>query len=239
MSPGEGEVAARLAAVRGRIAAAAARAGRDPSGVTLVGVAKTMPAEAVAAAVRAGLADCAENYVQEARDKRPAIEALLAGAPPPRWHLVGRLQRNKAHLAAQLFDVVHALDRPELALELDRRAGLAGRRLAAFVQVSLCGEPQKGGVLPEAGPALLAACAALAHLEPIGLMTMPRDDPEPEAARPVFARLRALAEAWKGVPGGGGLRALSMGMSHDFEVAIEEGATHVRVGQAIFGPRGR
>jgi hypothetical protein len=234
----DGDVAARLAAVRARIDAAARRAGRAPGEVTLGGVAKRMPAPRVAAAVRAGLADVAENYVQEAREKIPAVtEALGPGATLPRWHFIGRLQRNKAHLAAALFDVVHSVDRVELARELDRRAGLAGRRLAVFLQASLCGEPQKGGAPPEALPALVEAFTALPHLDLVGLMTVPRDDEDPEAARPAFGALRALLAELRTEPGGAGLRALSMGMSADFEVAIAEGATHVRVGTAIFGPR--
>ena len=192
--------------------------------------------------VRAGLRDLGENYVQEANAKLPALREALAAteeAPPAlRWHAIGRLQRNKARDVARLFDVVHSVDRIELARELDRRAREAGRRLAVFLQVNLCNEPQKGGAAPDAMPALAVACAELAHLDAIGLMVVPPDDANPEAARPAFAALRELAGRLQAGPGGERLRQLSMGMSHDFEVAIEEGATHVRVGTALFGPRG-
>ncbi len=228
--------------MRARIARAAARAGRDPAEITLIGVTKLVPAERVVLGVRAGLHDLGESYVQEASAKIPAVrEALAAGAEPPpalRWHAIGRLQRNKARDVARLFDVVHSVDRVELARDLDRRAGEAGRRLAVFLQVNLSGEPQKGGAAPDAVVGLAAACAELAHLEPVGLMGVPAEDPDPEAARPAFAALRELAGRLRASPGGAGLRQLSMGMSHDFEVAIEEGATHVRVGTALFGPRG-
>jgi hypothetical protein len=226
---------ARLAALRERIAAAARRAGRDPGEITLVGVSKRVPAERVATAVAAGLRDVGESFVQEARAKIPDVAARVA--EPPRWHLVGRLQRNKARDAAALFDWVHGVDREDLARELDRRAGQAGRKLAVLLQVNLSGEAQKGGAAPEAVPGLLAACGALAALEVRGLMTVPAAAEDPEAARPAFARLRALRDALRAAPGGDGLVHLSMGMSHDFEVAVEEGATMVRVGTALFGTR--
>jgi len=234
------EIPERVAAVRRRIAAAARRGGRDSAHVTLIGVTKRVGAERVAAAVRAGLRHLGESYVQEARETIPAVTALLAsGRPPapPRWHLVGRLQRNKAREAVALFDAVQSLDRPALARELARRAEAAGRRLPVLLQVDLCGEPQKGGVAPEALEELLELCAALPSLEVQGLMTIPAATDDPEASRPVFARLRQLRDALRLRPAGGGLRHLSMGMSADFEVAVEEGATLVRVGTAIFGPR--
>jgi len=233
--PGAQELAERLAAVRARIAAAARRAGRDPSEVTLVGVTKGVPAERVVAAVEAGLAELGESYVQEAGPKIAAVNRAVSN--PPRWHLVGRLQRNKAKEAVRLFQVVESVDRLELARELDRRAAAAGRRLEVLLQVNLSGERQKGGVAPEALAELLAACAALPALEVTGLMTVPAAAPEPEAARPAFAHLRALRDALRATPAGKGLRHLSMGMSGDFEVAVEEGATIVRVGTALFGPR--
>lgn len=240
MNPGA--LAARLAAVRARIDAAARRAGRDPAEITLIGVTKRMPATQVAEALRGGLSDVGENYVQEAREKAIAVRALLEadGARelrPARWHMIGGLQRNKAKVAAQIFDVVHSVDRPELARELDRHAAALGRRLAIFLQVSLCDEPQKGGAPPDAVPALVAACAACPALDVRGLMTIPRDVDHAEATRPVFARLRALRDTLRETDDGASLRALSMGMSSDFEIAVEEGATHVRVGTAIFGAR--
>ena len=232
-------VAARLSAVRERIARAAARAGRRAGEVTLVGVAKLHPAVAVVDAVRAGLDAIGENYVQEAQAKIPEVAALLAaeGRSVPRWHFVGHLQRNKARHVARLFDVGETLDSAELGGELDRRAAALGRRLALLFQVNLSGEPQKAGVDPGALPALLDASAAWGSLDPVGLMTMPAAAEDPEAGRPVFARLRELLEKAPALPRGGRLRELSMGMSGDFEVAIEEGATIVRVGTAIFGAR--
>jgi pyridoxal phosphate enzyme (YggS family) len=234
-----GPVAARLDALRRRIDGAARRAGRDPAEVTLVGVSKRVPAERVVEAIAAGLADVGESYVQEAKEKRATVEKALAerGLATPRWHGIGRLQRNKARDAVVVFDALHSLDREDLARELDLRATRAGRRLEVLLQVSLCGEPQKGGAPSEALPALLEACAGLTALEVTGLMTIPAAASDPETARPVFARLRALAAELRAAPGGAGLRKLSMGMSDDFELAIEEGATHVRVGTALFGPR--
>ncbi len=234
-----GEIADRLAAVRARIARAAERAGRPADAVTLVGVAKLHEAADVAAAVRAGLDAVGENYVQEAQAKIPEVGALLAAqaCPPPRWHFVGHLQRNKARFVAALFDVVETIDSAALGAELDRRAGAVGRRLEVLFQVNLSGEAQKGGVAPDELPALAEASGAWTSLDPIGLMTMPAAAADPGAARPVFARLRELLERSPPLPRGGRLRELSMGMSGDFEVAIEEGATIVRVGTAIFGPR--
>ncbi len=238
-SPADAEVPQRLAGVRERIRVAAERAGRDPEAVTLIGVAKRQPPTRVAAAVRAGLRNVAENFAQEARDKIPQVEALLAesGTAAPRWHFVGRLQRNKARLVAARFDCVHSVDRIELARELDRRAGGRERPLRGLLQVNVSGEPQKGGVEPEALAALLEACAPLAALRIVGLMCVPAAAPDPEAARAAFARLRGLRDAHREKPGGEALRELSMGMSADFEVAVEEGATWVRVGTAIFGAR--
>ena len=229
----------RLAAVHARIAAAAARAGRAAREVTLVGVAKHQPAARVVDAVEAGLDRVGESFAQEAREKVPAVQDALRarGLPPPRWHFVGRLQRNKARLVAPLFDVVESVDRADLAEELARRAEAAGRRLDVLLQVNLTAEPQKGGVEPETLPGLLREAAALPALRVIGLMTVPRADPDPEASRPAFAQLRALRDALRRQAGGGELRELSMGMSGDFEVAVEEGATWVRVGTAIFGSR--
>jgi hypothetical protein len=231
--------AERLAALRERIARAAARAGRSPEAITLLGVAKGQPAEAVAAAVAAGLADVGENFVQEARTKIPRVAALLApGHPQPRWHFVGRLQTNKAKLAAALFAAVESVDRPELALALERAASAAGRTLEVLAQVNVSGEPQKGGVAPAALGALLGAIEGCAHLRLRGLMTVPAPVARAEDARPAFAQLRALRDALCREAPGRTLPELSMGMSDDFEVAIEEGATIVRIGTALFGPRG-
>jgi hypothetical protein len=232
------ELAARLAAVQGRIARAASRAGRRAEDITLLGVSKRQPAEAVAALVAAGLAHCGENFVQEAREKIPRVAALLGpGAHPPRWHFIGRLQSNKAKLAAGLFDVVEAVDRPELARALDAHAAAAGRTLEVLLQVNVSGEAQKGGAAPGALGELARAVAALPHLRLTGLMTIPQAG-EAEQVRPAFARLRELRDGLCREAGGLTLPELSMGMSADFEVAIEEGATIVRVGTALFGARG-
>lgn len=233
------EVAARLAAVRERIAAAAARAGRRPESVTLVGASKGQPVEKLVAAARAGLAHVGENYVQEAAAKLPELRAALEplGSKPPICHFIGRLQRNKAGAAVELFDVIETLDRPRLGDALERRAAAAARQLDVLVEVDVSGERQKGGVSAEALPALLAHARAWQQLRVRGLMAIPAAQSNPERMRPAFARLRELRDGLRGAPGGEQLEELSMGMSSDFEVAIEEGATIVRVGTALFGPR--
>lgn len=235
------DVGARLAAVRARVDAATGRAGRAPGSVTLVGVSKGKPAPLVTAAVRAGLRDVGESYAQEARDKVPAVCAELEaeGVAPPRWHFLGRLQRNKARDVARTFDVVEAVDRESLGRELDRYREAADAPLEILLQVNLSREPQKGGIAPEALPHLLAASLEWPKLRVVGLMAIPAASDDPEASRPAFAELRRLGESLRGRAGGATLRELSMGMSADFEVAIEEGATIVRVGTAIFGPRER
>ncbi|MCP3982822.1 MAG: YggS family pyridoxal phosphate-dependent enzyme [bacterium] len=232
----------RLARVRDRICDAAARAHRDPDEVTLLGVSKRQPLERVLDAVEAGLGQLGENYAQEARDKRPDFEAgrLQRNLPEPRWHFVGQLQRNKARLVVPLFDVVETVDRTALAIALDRSASSAGRVLDVLLQVDLSGEATdgpKGGVEPDALPTLLADVSGLEHLRVVGLMAIPAAQQDPEATRPAFARLRALRDDLSSRPEGRSLRELSMGMSGDFEVAIEEGATIVRVGTALFGAR--
>ncbi len=224
------EASARLAEVRAAMARAAARAGRDPGSVTLLGVSKTFPAAMVRAYWEAGLRDFGENYIQEARDKA----AELAGQGlTPTWHFIGHLQTNKAKYAAPLFPVIHSLDQLELAGELHRRATREGRTIDVYVQVNVSGEGSKSGLSPEALPGFLEALSGLTALRPVGLMTMPPYDPDPERSRPHFAALRRLRD--RHAPR---LPGLSMGMSGDFEVAIEEGATIVRVGTALFGPRG-
>ena len=225
-------IATRFTALRARVDAAARRAGRDPATVRIVGAAKQQAPERVAAAVQAGLRDIGENYVQEATTKRAAVEALLGPtlATSLHWHGIGHLQRNKAKEAVACFEWLHAVDGARLATELDRRAAEAGRSLTVLLQLNLSGEATKTGVTAEDLPALLDAVRGLAHLRIVGLMTMPAPAPDPEAARPVFARLRALAQAAQ-------LPELSMGMSDDFEVAVEEGATLVRIGTALFGAR--
>jgi pyridoxal phosphate enzyme (YggS family) len=226
-------IADAVAAVRQRIARAAARAGRSPDSVTLVAVTKTHPPAAVAEALAAGVHDFGENKVQEA-------EAKIAALPgqPIRWHLLGHLQSNKARRAAQLFDSIQSVDSASLASRLDRAAGEAGRTLSVLVQVELGGEATKSGLEEDELMPALEALRPLAHLSVRGLMTLPPPAEDPDQMRPYFRRLRALRDQARGA----GLLAgdeLSMGMSGDFEVAIEEGATIVRVGTAIFGERPR
>lgn len=229
-------IAERLAAVRERIAAAAERAGRSAEEIELIGVSKRFPAADVVAAVRAGLRSIGESYMQEAVVKLPQVREALAaeGLAAPRFHFVGRLQRNKARDAARHFEVVQSVDRASLGQELDRRAQAAGRRLRILLQVDVSGEAQKGGASPEQLPALLEAAGGWSHLDLEGLMAIPAAGPDPRAA---FQRLRELRDGLQAEPAGPGLRELSMGMSRDFEQAIEAGATIVRVGTAIFGTR--
>jgi len=216
------DVAGNLAAVRARIAAAAARAGRDAAAVRLVAVSKTQPAERVRAAVAAGVRDIGENYVQEAATKRAAVGGDV------RWHLIGHLQRNKAARALELFDLIHSVDSVALAEALARHAAARGAPARALVEVNVGGEASKSGVAPEALPALLERLRD-PSLVIEGLMAVPPPG-SPDEVRDHFRRLRALRDA-------AGLRELSMGMTDDFEVAIEEGATMVRIGRAIFGAR--
>jgi pyridoxal phosphate enzyme (YggS family) len=220
------DVAARWREVRARVDSACAKAGRSPADVTVVAVSKFHPVEAIAAAVAAGVRDLGENYAQELAAKQGAITTPVA------WHYIGRLQRNKAKLVAGKVALIHAVDSAELAVELDRRAGVLQPVLVA---VNVAGEESKGGVTPDGAAALIAAIDALPRLRCDGLMTMPPPVDDPEAARPHFAALRALRDrlATPARP----LPFLSMGMSDDFEVAIAEGATHVRIGTSIFGPR--
>lgn len=229
-------IVASLAALRARIAAAAEHAGRGPEDVTLIGVAKQHSADAVIEAVAAGLCDVGENFAQEAREKIPKVNAALAqrGLAPPRWHFLGQLQRNKVRLVMPLFHCVHTVDRLELAQELSRRAGAASRAVEVLLQVNVDAEPQKGGAEPSELRALFDRVRCLPALHVRGLMTIP----EPRAAmRPAFARLRSLRDDLARASGAE-LPVLSMGMSDDFEAAIAEGATCVRIGTALFGQRG-
>jgi pyridoxal phosphate enzyme (YggS family) len=220
-------LADRLHRVVDRIRAAEARAGRPEGSVTLCAVSKTFPAEAVVEAIRAGVAHIGENRVQEADAKRPEVEAAGAAA---RWHLIGHLQSNKARRAAATFDVVETIDSVALVERLDRIAGDLGRRLDALVQVDLGHEETKTGAAEEDVPAIVERLRSCHNLRARGLMTIPPYFDDPERTRPYFRRLREMAE-------GLGLSELSMGMSHDFDVAVDEGATIVRVGTAIFGFR--
>jgi hypothetical protein len=226
---------ARLADVRDRIARAAGRAGRDPSSIRLVAVSKTFTADDVRAAADCGQIDFGENKVQEALEKMDRTADL-----PLRWHLIGHLQSNKARKAGARFDVVHSVDSAQVAARLDEGAATVSRRLDLLAQVDLAGESTKYGI--EAGQlrTLLGTASNLKSAQFIGLMLLPPAVDEPEQARPFFRRLRAIRDDLlsQGVDRAH-LQDLSMGMSHDFEVAVEEGATLVRVGTAIFGTRSR
>ena len=224
----------RVAAVRDRIARAAARAGRRAEDVTLVAVSKTHPAARVREAFDAGIRDFGENRVQEAESK---VAELIALVPQGlRWHLVGHLQANKARRAAVLFDRIHSVDSMEIGSRLDRLAAEQGRSLGVLVQVDLAGEPTKHGVEVDGLLALLEDARAWKALRMDGLMILPPWSEDPEGSRPFFRRLRELRDGARsrGLPAGS---ELSMGMSHDLEVAVEEGATLVRVGTALFGER--
>jgi pyridoxal phosphate enzyme (YggS family) len=218
------DIRANLGAVHERVARACERAGRKPEDVLLIAVSKTVEIERIRLAVTAGVRALGENRVQEAKEKVAGL-----GRPVP-WHLIGSLQTNKARDAVELFDWIHSVDREELARELDRRAHQRERRVKILVQVNVGEEPQKGGVHPAELKGLLESLTALSNLEVRGLMCIPPVAETAEASRPSFKRLRELRDA-------AGLEHCPMGMSGDFEVAIEEGATMVRVGTAIFGPR--
>jgi PLP dependent protein len=229
------EVGGRLAHVRQRIAAACARAGRASSEVTLVGVTKTVAPERVRAAIAAGLRVLGENRVQEAEGK---VAALADFRSKVEWHLIGHLQSNKARRAVALFDAVQTVDGVEIAARLDRLASEAGRRLPVFIEVNIGGEASKAGAGPDEVLPLVERVGKLAALELRGLMAVPPYLESAEDLRPFFRRLRALRdEAQRLGLAGPSFNGLSMGMSHDFEVAIEEGATVVRVGTALFGAR--
>ena len=230
MSPAD-SVPAALAGVRARIDAAARACGRDPDGVTLVAVSKLQPEALIRAAYACGQRDFGENYVQELVSKREA----LADLAEIRWHLIGHLQRNKAKYVAPFVHLAHTVDDRDLGAELGRRAKSAGRVLDALVQVNVGGEAQKSGCAPGDLAALLRDLAAVEGLRVRGLMTVPPHTDDPAGAQPFFDALRALRDAHGGPEA---LPTLSMGMTHDLEVAVAAGATLVRVGTAIFGARG-
>ncbi|MDI7275416.1 MAG: YggS family pyridoxal phosphate-dependent enzyme [Anaerolineae bacterium] len=245
----ERELRGRLDAVRERVSAAARRAGREPGEIEIVAVSKGVPAGRVAALARLGVHHLGENRVEEAEAKIPAVHALLTADETRalRWYLVGHLQSRKAARALQLFDEVHSVDSVRLAARLDRLAGEEGRRLPILLEVNISGEATKYGLSAGAWPrdreqaeslyAQVEAILGLRHLAVQGLMTVAPLVPDPEAVRPVFRRLRdlrdVLARRWPGHA----WPVLSMGMSDDYEVAVEEGATMIRLGRALFGPR--
>jgi pyridoxal phosphate enzyme (YggS family) len=218
------DISRNLRAVQARIEAAAKEAGRDPAAVTLVAVSKTKPADLIARAIAAGQRVFGENRVQEAEQKWPA---LRRGHPDIRLHLIGALQTNKAAKAVELFDVIETVDRPRLAAALAKEMDRAGLRRECFVQVNTGAEPQKAGVLPQDADAFIRDCIDKNSLPVTGLMCIPPVDEEPSLH---FALLREIARRH-------GLAKLSMGMSSDYPIAVAFGATHVRVGTAIFGAR--
>ena len=229
----EPSIALRLAEVRRRIAAAATSVGRDPSSVHLIAVSKTFPIDAILEAFAAGQRDYGENKVQECLHKFGTSADL-----PIRWHLLGHLQTNKARKAVSAFAMIQSVDGIELIQKLDRAAEESGRTPELLIQVDLAGEATKFGAEPGEVPRLFEAAGACRAARTVGLMTLPPIADTPEGARPWFRRLHDLRDEWlaSGVPASM-LRELSMGMSGDFEVAIQEGATMVRVGTAIFGSR--
>jgi pyridoxal phosphate enzyme (YggS family) len=231
-------IAQRLSEITRRIEEACLRSGRRPQDVILVGAGKTQPAAVLAEAWRAGLRVFGENRVQEAiaksreladPDMRTTIE----------WHLIGPLQSNKVKPALDLFRTVHSVDRPRIAEALDQEAGRRGLRISGLLEINLGNEESKHGFSPEGLAEAVRPLADLEHLKIVGLMAIPPQADDPEGSRPWFRKLRELRDElaarpeWAGFPGW-----LSMGMSHDFEVAVEEGATHVRVGTSLFGARG-
>jgi pyridoxal phosphate enzyme (YggS family) len=221
-----------IASVRSRIAVAAARAGRSPDDVRIVAVTKGHPLARAQEAVAAGLADLGENRVQEALAKQAAWPETQA-----RWHLIGHLQRNKAKLAVGRFVLLHSLDSLRLADALEAAAAAAGLVQDVLVEVNVAREPQKSGALPEEAPALVAHAAALPHLRLRGMMTMAPYGAPATVQHEVFGGLRELRDRLSRNPGLAALDQLSMGMSGDFEIAVEEGATMVRLGTILFGER--
>ena len=226
------DLAANLETIRQRIRAACERAGRNPDSVTLLAVSKTHPPETIKAAADCGQIFFGENKVQEAKAKIPLCPGKL------RWHFIGHLQSNKCRDAVELFEMIQSVDSLSLAQEIDKRAEQAARRMPVLLEVNVAGEASKFGYPPEQLLAELMQLNALPRLEIHGLMTVPPWSPEAEESRPHFRRLCELkqrAEQVLGAP----LPHLSMGMSGDFEIAVEEGATIVRVGTALFGPRAK
>ena len=219
--------------IRARIRQAAERCGRNPNEIQLVAVSKRMPTEVVSEAYQCGQVIFGENYLQEAREKIEQLDQSI------QWHFIGNLQSNKARIAAELFQVIETVDRLKIARKLNRHAGDLGKTIDVLIQVNVGREPQKSGVLPEKCRELLRDIQFLTNLKVRGLMTMPPYGREPESSRPWFRELKQLAIqlADEELFEDNDSVELSMGMSGDFTVAIEEGATLVRVGTAIFGPR--
>jgi len=226
------EIKTNILNIRERIAAAATRAGRDPGTIQLMAVSKTVEPDRIRQALDAGITLLGENYVQEAREKIPAV------GRPAEWHMIGHLQTNKVKYVVHLFDWIHSVDRLELARELDKRAGQNNRRLNVLIEVNVSGEASKNGAVPRQVLELVRQISVLPNLSVRGLMTMPPYSDDPENSRPYFIALRRLHDdiVSAALPGIS-MTEISMGMTDDFEVAIEEGATIIRVGRAIFGDR--
>lgn len=226
------EIKTNILNIRESIAAAATRAGRDPGTIQLMAVSKTVEPNRIRQALDAGITLLGENYVQEAREKIPAV------GRPAEWHMIGHLQTNKVKYVVNLFDWIHSVDRLELARELDKRAGQHSRRLNVLIEVNVSGEASKNGAVPKQVLELVRQISVLPNLSVRGLMTMPPYSDDPENSRPYFIALRQLRdEIVSAALPGISMAELSMGMTDDFEVAIEEGATIIRVGRAIFGER--
>ncbi len=229
------EISANIRQILENIAARAARAGRDASEIKLLAVTKKVDDNRILEALAAGITILGENYVQEALRKQALLEKW---EKPVEWHMIGHLQTRKAALAVRFFDMIHSLDRMELAVELNKRAQATGRTIKVLIEVNSGGEATKSGVSPEQAPDLAKSAASLKNLSLQGLMTIPPPFDEPERARPYFARLRELKEeiAALRIPGVQ-MKELSMGMTADYLIAIDEGATIVRIGRGIFGER--
>lgn len=225
----------KITAVKKRISMAAIKAGRKPEDITLIAVTKTVQIETIKEAATAGISIFGENRVQEAQKKISACGPLFADRRL-HWHFIGHLQKNKAKSAVQLFDLIHSIDSITCAEEVNKHAERAGKIQEALVEIKLSGEENKHGLLKEDLGALLSAISYLKNIKITGLMTIPPFLADIEEVRPYFKELRGLRD--KAVSAGFNITELSMGMSHDFEIAIEEGATMVRVGSAIFGDRG-
>lgn len=219
--------------VRQRIGEACGRAGRDPAAVALIAVSKTFTADAVEEAARAGVTDIGENYVQELLEKRNRLAELSL-----RWHFIGHLQTNKVRLLAGWIHCIHAVESAGLAAEIDKRAAQAGRVIDILVEVNTTGEGSKFGVRPEAAVEFVKSLAGYQHLHVAGLMTIGPFLPDPEGSRPMFRTLRQVRDDIRNLgQRNASMEHLSMGMTGDFEVAVEEGATMVRLGTALFGAR--
>jgi hypothetical protein len=229
----EMDIAANISTIRQRIVAAAARSQRPTDSIKLLAVTKTVSPLSIGKAIDAGISMFGENYVQEAKEKIAAIEKSV------QWHMIGHLQTNKAKYAVKLFDYIHSVDRIDLARELDKKAGLTGRKINILIEVNVSGEKTKDGIPANDAINLIKNVSQSENLSVRGLMTMAPFLANPEDARPYFSALRNLRDniTREGITGIH-MEELSMGMTDDFEVAIEEGATFVRIGRAIFGKRG-